>query len=294
MTRLILCVSVAVLAAACGPALAADKTDEAVVKVLQTPKQGAAVLHAAPPIGTGINDLAIPNDLDPVLADTLKNATPGSFLDVQTKMVNGKATLVSAAAYTARPGEDEPNVYAIVKRTTYRYLGADVPALSVTKFKKPSQLVLAASKDKDGNVTPNPDMRRTLDSLKDTDSVEVQTQTTSLKPGVFILKSLKVYVPWERAQFSKLTKKTFQGDDYTALEVLTNGDTLQMLMNAKDEGILMGVLNKIKHGEDLLYRSKAVDDVTWVTEVKPAVAKTSDQTTETGGGGGPPHGHHHR
>jgi hypothetical protein len=186
-----------------------------------------------------------------------------------------------------RAGEDEPNVYAFSKHATFRYMGADVPAIEVTKFTKPTQLVVPATKDKDGKVTPNADMVHLLDTIKDTDSVEVQTQTPPIKPGVLILKSLKVYVPWERAQFSKLTKKTFQGDDYTALEVQPGGgDAIQLLMSAKDEGVLTGIVSKVKHGQDLLYRTKAANDVTWVIEVKPVAVATNNGNGGGGGGGG--------
>jgi hypothetical protein len=292
----------AVLAAAYGLALAADtpttgpttkpadkNANEAVVRLLQAAKQGAAVLHVGQPVGPGAMDILIPptTDPDPVLIDLLLNAKPGSLLDVKTKMVAGKPTLLSAAAYKMRAGEDEPNVYAVVQRTTCRYMGADVPAIDAAKFLKPTQLMLPVTKDKDGKATPNADMVRTLDTVKDTDSVEVQTLPSPVKPGVLILKSLKVYVPWERAQFSKLTKKTFQGDDYTALEVQPgSGDAIQLLMSAKDEAPLTVVVSKIKHGQDLLYRSKSMNDVTWVTEVKPVTVASNNNGNGWNGGGG--------
>jgi hypothetical protein len=296
----------AVLAAAYGLALAADtpttgptsgpatkpadkNISEAVVRILQDPKQGAAVLHVGPPVGPGAMDILIPpmTDPDPVLIDLLLNSKRGSLLDVKTKMVAGKPTLDSAVAYKMRAGEDEPNVYAVSERTTCRYMGADVPAINVTKFIKPTQLVLPVTKDKDGKATPNADMVRTLDSIKDTDSVEVQTLPSPIKPGVLLLKSLKVYVPWERAAFSKLTKKTFQGDDYTALEVQPgSGDAIQLLMSAKDEAPLTVVVSKIKHGQDLLYRSKTANDVTWVTEVKPVTVASGNTGNGWNGGSG--------
>jgi hypothetical protein len=290
MTRLTWCLALAVLVASSGFAVAAvdnptdqpktvekvkpaEKTDDAVVKVLETPKQGAAVLKIAPPVGPGTDTIAIPamNDPDPVLMDLLLNARRGSLLELKTNLVNGKRTLVSATAYKMKAGEDEPNVYVFSKRTTYRLSGVDVPALDVTKFIKPTVLVLPFTKDKDGKVTPNADMLHALETLKDGDSVEAITLPSAIKPGVYTLKSLKPYVPWEKAQFSKLGKKKFQTDDLTTLEVLDDGENLVMLITAKDEAVITGIVNKIKHGDNLLYRSKTTDDVIWVTEVKPIV-----------------------
>lgn len=284
----------AFVAANCGLAFAAEtpadkpadkpkldnkpKTDDAVVRVLERPAKGAAFLKIAPPIGPGADTIAIPamNDPDPVLMDLLLNVRRGTLLEVKTNMVGGKRTLVDASAYDAKPGEDEPNVYVLAKRTTNRLGGSDIPALEVTKFLKTTTFVLPFTKDKDGKVTPNAEMLRTLEAIKDGDSLEAVGQTSSVKPGVFMLKSLKAYVPWEKGIFAKLSKKKFQGEDYTALEVLADGENVAMLMKAKDEALITGVVNKIKHGNPLLYRSKTTDDTTWVTEVKavlPEVVK---------------------
>jgi hypothetical protein len=294
MTRLALCLALAVLTVAYGTALAgsdktAGQTDGVVVKVLEAFKGGGSVLHVGPAAGGGASedavDIVIPSKSksDPALMDLLRNADPGTLLDIQTNVVSGQRVLVSATGYDARPGEDEPNVYPISKRTTYRLLGTAVPAIEVTKFKKSTLLVLPVT-SRDGSVTPDADMLRTFKTLKDTDSVVAMMETQPIKPGVFSLTSLKVYVPWERATYSKLTSKTYQGNEYTALVVKTDdGDALPLLMSAKDEKTLTNALGNIRPHHDLFYRTKTVDNVTWVTDVKPVSQKS--ETAVSGGSG---------
>ncbi len=70
-------------------------------------------------------------------------------------------------------------------------------------------------------------------------------------------------------------------------------------MDPKNESTITAVLLKIKHGGDVLYRSKTKDDVAFVTEVKPVVVATEDDTPPSsggwsgGGGSSGSGGHHH-
>ncbi len=166
---------------------------------------------AVPPVGTvspAEQDIAIPNwdDPDPVLVDLLTNAKRGDLLNVQTTLKKSVPVLVTATAYKMRAGEDEPNVYAFSKRTTSRYLGTDAAAIEVTKFLKPTVLILAVTRDKSGKITPNADMTHVVEALQDTDSVEVQF-TKFDKPGVGLLKSIKIYVPFQRCSSRRSPKR---------------------------------------------------------------------------------------
>ena len=63
-----------------------------------------------------------------------------------------------------------------------------------------------------------------------------------------------------------------------------------MLIATKDEAVITGIVNKVKHGDNLLYRSKTADDVTWVTEVKPITPEAVKDNTDPKPGGGLPPG----
>jgi len=183
----------------------------------------------------------------------------GDMLIVTCYQNEGHLRQTRVIAY--RPGEDEPNCYAFMKKLddgkkisiTLRKL---IDLKSITKT-----VTLAMEKNADGKMVAKADLLAALDGFKEKDVVMVQLDHD-------VLTSIKAYEPPKKGTFVKLTTQKVGDKDLPAVELKDDNGTDQTLpLSAKNAINLTHLAHSLKADTAILYRTESDDKGEWLTDI---------------------------
>lgn len=280
------------LASTCFAADADQSKDQTLVIKFAVYKDGASGGHPCKVIagsimgGGGNVDLAVPNkdanaakaDPDGTIDSAVSGAKAGDLLECAVTVTGAARALKSVSSYTAKPGEDELNVYVFDQAAQQKVGEKDTPAVSVTKYKKPFAFLVPMVKGEDGNMAADEKVNKIITGLTSGDSVVIKAGAGTPPTIVSIAK----YEAPKRGTFSKISKTTVDGTDVTAVEFSELGSTSTVAVSPTDGATVLAAARNIKPGSEVTYRTTTDDKGNiWLADLKAVpqtvAAKTPDK-----------------
>jgi hypothetical protein len=259
------------------PTPAPDQGLSGVFKFAQVKQDSAwgktfLVVLGTPAMGGNATDMIVPNKdvssakLNPndQMADLLKNAKQGDYLDVTADKFQGRWMLRSLKTYDLKPGEDEQNVFIFASKTDQKVGQETFSAINVTKFGQQYKMLVPNKKNTDGKVGPSEDMVKAIDAFTSGDAVEILGDKVGAN---LMIRSIKLYELPKKYIFSKIAKQKVDDKELTGVEVKDGETPVVLLVNPKDANAstLLRKLLDFKADQPVIIRSTKDG---WIVDIK--------------------------
>ena len=233
------------------------------------------VVIAQPPSGGHTLRLVVPNTdenrYSPTkeIADAVGGLQQGQLIQVQTHADKDAIQLESISGWSPRPGEEQPHGYLYMQSG-----GTDKPGeikVTLFKFMEPTELIVPADKDAQGNSAANPAIESELKQVHEGDVV-----WADIAPGKTPM--LVAIVPWSDPQQGKLMRVApadVDGQKGFAAEISTDSKPITALIPMRQQNgrwisdqRILSAAQKPTRGSDVLFRTREEGGRTWLLDIE--------------------------
>jgi hypothetical protein len=265
-----------------------------VVRFIGT-RQGVAwgkpvlMLLVAPRQGGLVFDLVVPNrdlsasklDPDPSMAGLARSLKRGDLIQVATFRHQGRDLISSFDVYVPQPGEDEPNVYRLVKTVP------EPTRLGVVLQKDERTLTVYVPSRRldEGKWVQDEKIAAAVKGLKQGDLVEVHLEGS-------VITRIGRYQPPEKAEFVRTFTEEVNEVTYQAVELRRGQESVTLLIPAGrnegggvvSDGQQVAKVRALKPGEVVQFTSRQQDGRSYLVDIKAtsqrAVSRPTSETAQ--------------
>jgi len=227
-------------------------------------------------------ELVVPNrdmnkdEFDPLprVAEAVRDCKRGDTLKIEIDDSKPKPYIREAERYKLKPGEQNPRSYVFESNYPAKEGRTSYTAVVLSRFDEPRTVAVAQKRDKDGNMVADPEITSLLETLKTGEVVEAEIKDGG-KNG--ILTSLERYAVPQNGKFVKLSEQEVEGQKAPAVELVSDGKDVTVLVPGKLQGKrwtsepkVLAAVKKLKPDTEVVYRSRESDGKLWLKDIEPA------------------------
>lgn len=207
----------------------------------------------------------------------VKGFKPGDYVKITYAMAGAPPGAVMSAIvpYTLKPGEEEANAFIFAQTYDRREGKQTYTMVDVRKFEQPLTLMIPNHKDKNGDMSADPEMAATVGALKEGDVILVDAVNTQPKPSI---KHIELYTAPQSGKVVKIDDPAdLDGNKTASVDIDADGKTITAFVPGKIDGKkftvdnkVMGELKKVHKDGEVTFRTTDENGKTFLRAIAPA------------------------